>query len=280
MTTVLLSQIFIPLSSIKLGRFVTSVDHPHQDYHDPVYNPAPTASIITRAQYDGLGHEAHTSAFSTALTSLLSSGFSKSAKSTIRIESDRIQTYLLPNSSQWFREATTTAETRQWLERAIDQGDDIFYVIGFHTITDARVTQKVASGKERTGQISLPVALSLTAAGVIAPLGDLLDPTVGVHHGKANEVAEQFVAPGEQICAFQYRKICHRWLSSKSIDKATLSKVPQWVSGDRWRDEGEDDGVEDVIEVDMMEFRTPEEGEWEQETVGGEMLILRKSRAF
>jgi hypothetical protein len=280
MTTVLLSQIFIPLSSIKLGRFVTSVDHPHQDYHDPAYNPAPTASIIARAQYDGLGNEARTSGFSTALTSLLSSGFSKSAKSTIRIVTDRIQTYLLPNSSQWFKEATAAAETRQWIERAIDQGDDIFYVIGFHTITDARVTQKVASGKDRTSQISLPVALSLNAAGVIAPLGDLLDPSVSVQYGKANEVAEQFVAPGEQICAFQYRKICHRWLSSKSIDKATLSKVPQWASGDRWRDEGEDDGVEDVIEVDMMEFRMPEDGEWEQEIVDDEMLIVRTFSTF
>jgi hypothetical protein len=276
MTTILLSQIFIPLNSIKLGRFVTSVDHPHQDYHDPAYNPPPVASIITRAQYDGLGHESRSSGFSSALTSLLSSGFSKMAKSTIRIESDRIQTYLLPNSSQWFKESTAAAKTRQWLERAIDQGDDIFFVIGFHTITDARIIQKVASGKERTGQISLPVGLSLNAAGVLAPLGDLLDPSVGVHHRKANGVAEQFVAPGEQICAFQYRKVCHRWLSSKSIEKATLDKVPRWAPEDRWRDEEENDGLEDVIEVDMKELGVPD-GEWERENVDDETLILMTS---
>jgi hypothetical protein len=46
MTTILFPQFFIPVRSLKLGRFVTSVDHPHQDYHDPAYNFPPIASVI------------------------------------------------------------------------------------------------------------------------------------------------------------------------------------------------------------------------------------------
>jgi hypothetical protein len=48
--------------------------------------------------------------------------------------------------------------------------------------------------------------LALNVAGVIAPLGDLANPQVGVHHGSVEGVIEHFKAPGEQICAFQYRK--------------------------------------------------------------------------
>lgn len=71
MTAILLPQIFIPVGSIKLGRLVTSVDHPDQDYHDPPYSPIPDPTINIRAHYGGFGHESHTSNFSSALTSFV-----------------------------------------------------------------------------------------------------------------------------------------------------------------------------------------------------------------
>lgn len=82
------------------------------------------------------------------------------------------------------------------------------------------------------GRLSLPVSLVLNVAGVIAPLGDLADPQVGVHRGGVEGVIEHFKAPGEQTCGFQYRKVCHRWLSSRSIDNASLAKTPRWLAGD------------------------------------------------
>ncbi|KAB5572285.1 hypothetical protein GE09DRAFT_956676, partial [Coniochaeta sp. 2T2.1] len=76
------------------------------------------------------------------------------------------------------------------------------------------------------GQITVPVGLSLAAAGAIVPFGRALDPSAAGSDGTQS----QFVAPGEHICAVQYRKICHQWLSSKHIDKARLSEVRQWPS--------------------------------------------------
>jgi hypothetical protein len=274
MTAILLPQIFIPVGSIKLGRLVTSVDHPHQDYHDPAYSPTPDPTINIRAHYGGLGHESHTSNFSSALTSLLSAGYSKRAKSKVRIETNLVRTYTLQNSTQWFEKAVSSEESRRWFERAIDQGDDIYFVVGFHSVTDAQIIYESAEGNEHTGRLGLPVGLALNAAGVIAPLGDLADPQVGVHHGSVEGVIEHFKAPGEQICAFQYRKICHRWLSSRSINKATLAKTPRWSAGDRWRDEEE--GVEDILEVETTDLGRLE-GEWDEEVADDETLLLQLS---
>jgi len=274
MAAVLLPQIFIPVESIKLGRLVTSVDHPHQDYHDPEYSPTPVPTINIRAHYGGLGHGSRTTNFSAALTSLLSAGFSKRAKSRIRVETNLVRTYTLQNSTQWFEKAVSSEESRRWFERTIDQGDDIYFVVGFHTVTDAQIIYESAEGDEHRGRVRLPIGLAMNAAGVTAPLGDLVNPQVGAHQGSVEGFIEHFKAPGEQICAFQYRKVCHRWLSSRSIDKTMLAKTPRWSAGDRWRDEEE--GVEDILEVETTDLGRLE-GEWDEEIVDDETLILQLS---
>jgi hypothetical protein len=272
MTTILFPQFFAPVRSVKLGRFVTSVDHPHQDYHDPAYAHPPLASVNTSAHYGGITLKTRSSGFATALTSLMSAGFSKRANTQVRIKAERVQTHTLENSSEWFREAASCEATQRWAERAIDQGDDLYFVVSFTTVTDARVVRKSMQAKEHTGQTGVPVGLSLNAAGVVAPLGNLVDPQVGGQRGSEDGVAEHFLAPGEQICAVQYRKVCHRWLSSKDIGQATLAKTPRWAAGDRWRDEEE--GVDDILEVDT-EAIGQLEGGWEQLEGDGEVLILR-----
>lgn len=274
-TTILFPQFFLPFESIKLGRFITSVEYPHQDFHDPPYTRPPAATVTIRNQYNSLRHESNSSGFTSALTSLMSAGFSKRANLKLRVSTDHVRTYTLENSQRWFEEAAGFDDTRQWIERTIDQGDDAYLIVGFHTVTDARIIHQSAVGAEQGGYIGLPVGLSLTAVGIVAPLGDIIDPRIGTHRREADGVLEQFLAPGEQICALQYRKVCHRWLSSKKMDKASLAKVPRWTAGDRWRNEEE--GEEDVIEVDAQDGGLPD-GEWNQERApDGETLIIRSS---
>jgi hypothetical protein len=113
MTIILFPQFFAPIRSLKLGRLVTSVDHPHQDYHDPAYTYPPVASVNTSANYSGITLKTRSSGFTTALTSLMSTGFSKRANTRIRIKADRVQTYTLDNSTEWFREAASCKETQR-----------------------------------------------------------------------------------------------------------------------------------------------------------------------
>jgi hypothetical protein len=113
MTAILLPQIFIPVKSIKLGRLVSSVDHPYQEYYDPAYSPTPVLTINIRTHYSSLGLESHTSNFSLALTSLLSAGFSKRAKSRVCVKTNLVRTYTLQNSTQWFEKAVSSKESRR-----------------------------------------------------------------------------------------------------------------------------------------------------------------------
>ncbi|KAL2136725.1 hypothetical protein VTI74DRAFT_1766 [Chaetomium olivicolor] len=173
----------------------------------------------------------------------------------ICIATEHVKTYTLDNSDGWFEEATRLQATRAWLERAIDRGHDIYMIVGFHTITNANIRQESVVGKSAGSQINVPASLSLAAAGVVALLGDAVDPNVAVHQQCLDGAQSQFVVHGEQVCALEYRKICHSWLSSKHIDKSRLSKVRQWPSIDRARDE--EDGVDDIIEVELADVYWP-----------------------
>lgn len=55
------------------------------------------------------------------------------------------------------------------------------------------------------------------------------------------------MAQGEQIIAVQYRKVRFRFLSSKSVENATLAKEARWERYDRPRYLQSD--MEDMIEV-------------------------------
>ncbi|KAI9779880.1 MAG: hypothetical protein M1816_003327 [Peltula sp. TS41687] len=179
----------------------------------------------------------------------MSSGFSKRTKTKIKI-----------------------ATSQEVVERAIDQGDDIYVIVGFHTVADARIILQSELGREAAGQFALPVGLSLTAIGAIAPLGNIVDPSLAGQHQVIQGEEVQFVATGEQVCALQYRKVCHRWLSSRKIDEASLSKAPRWTAYDRCRDDEE--GEDDIIEVEAVELQKPG-GDWEEvEASAGEILLL------
>ena len=54
--SILLSQFFLPLSAVGLGRFITSLDDPHQDYHNPIYNASPDVTEKVQTQYDSIRH--------------------------------------------------------------------------------------------------------------------------------------------------------------------------------------------------------------------------------
>src|SRR5437762_785957 len=98
MLNIISERLFHPLDSVQLGRFVTSVDYPDQDYHDPPYAEAPEGNLTLRGQYKNLHQGASSSGFTSKLIALMSSGFTKRAIARIRIETDQVRTYTLDNS--------------------------------------------------------------------------------------------------------------------------------------------------------------------------------------
>ncbi|KAF4344798.1 hypothetical protein FBEOM_1242 [Fusarium beomiforme] len=293
------TSLFIPLESVRLGRFISNLEQPHQSYHDSPSCEPPKQFVSFRYDYTGLHQNASDSGFGSALTSLISGAFSKRARFKVRIAAEQIKTYNLDNSTAWFEAATRVPATRSWIERAIDRGDLIYMIVGFHTVIDARISEECIQGQEAGGQVQVPVGLSLAAAGAIVPLGNLIDPVAGGNRRNLDSTKTQFMAPGEQVCALQYRQVSHKWLSRRAIDDLKLSTTPRWLSIERGRgweededeenedeenedeenedeeNEDEEDEGEDAIEVQLEDFNELD-GEWERnELPGGETLLIR-----
>ncbi|SCO78512.1 uncharacterized protein FRV6_02725 [Fusarium oxysporum] len=190
----------------------------------------------------------------------------------VRVATDHIKIYTLDNSDDWFNKAMCLSATRAWIERAIDRGEDIYMIVGFYTAMNASISQTSIVGNSAGGQIQVPVTLSRSAAGVVAPIGNLLDPGVKVNQQGLDGAASQFIAPGELVCALEYRKLCHRRLSSKHVDNSRLSEVRQWSSMERSRDE--EDGKDDVIEVELTVVDCLD-GDWDKEVVGDQIMFIR-----
>ncbi len=264
---------FIPQDTIKLGRFTTSIGNPHQNYHDPSW-PKPTQAVNSPlSSFMGMHETVSDSGFASSLTSLVSAVFSKRAKSKLHMVADRVLTSILDNSESWFKEATKLPTTQSWIEQQIDQGNDVYMIVGFHSVTNAHIVQESHHDTAADGQMQLPAALAFAAAGAVVPVGDTLDLSVRGHRQVLGETQSQFRVIGDQICALQYRKLRHAWLSTKRVDKTRLSK-PWWSSVERWRDEEE--GEDDVIEVELVQLDDLDEG-WVKEASGDEVFFICQS---
>ena len=140
-------------------------------------------------------------------------------------------------------------ETRKWIERVIDEGEDIYVVIGYYTLVDAHIVEQTRGGSAYRVKAVLPVSAALAATGVLVPIGDLADPGVTAYHDRTKDEQRQFIAQGEQICAVQYRKVRHRWFASNKVDNAKLTKETMWKRYDHSRDVQDDE--EDMIGIDL-----------------------------
>ncbi|KAF2403024.1 hypothetical protein EJ06DRAFT_527996 [Trichodelitschia bisporula] len=266
----LLPQFLLPLSSVQLGRFVISTAEPHQDFHDSISVIGDGLAEKIQSQYEGFRGSTTDESFAAKLTSFLSASFSKRTKSSLRITSTQVRTYYLKNATEWFRGALQHTATRMWFERKMDEGEDIFMVVGYHTVLDARIIEQAGEQRAAGGSVVLPVSAALMAVGIAIPLGGLIDPGVAAARGRMENELGQFIAQGEQICAVQYRKVQPRWFSRSKIDKIMLSKDPWWERFDKLRDLQE--GGEDVVEVVLSDSAVPE-GEHDECQIGPDVFV-------
>lgn len=155
--------------------------------------------------------------------------------------------------SQWkdvFRDACVSEETRAWLEGAIEDGEDVFFIVGYRTFVDAVMAKGEQAGRERGGGFNLPVS-TVVEANLMVPvsLGGVLDPGVGGELRNVEREVQAFDVAGESVYAIQFCKVSFKWYSSKKVDKSFLGKT-RWVVawGVRGSEIEEDDILEAVID--------------------------------
>lgn len=157
----------------------------------------------------------------------------------------------MDNSTKWFKDACGDEEVREWLQEAVEDGDSVYLVVGFHTVVDAVV---VVNDRDSGG------------LGGSATEGELLGVEVG--HDGGTVQRRGWRAEGEQVYAVQYRKIVFKWFSSQA-DKGVLGKNRWRVCNGRGK-EYEEDSVEVVLEEEQSEGEGEGEGEREREVWVGE----------
>ncbi|KAH8799411.1 hypothetical protein F5884DRAFT_686845 [Xylogone sp. PMI_703] len=249
-----INQGFLPKTSIHLGRFLVDVSEPLVAYHDPGVEIKGEDLIISpHISYSEVQQIGSNDSFAASLTSLVSASFTKKVNTVTRVSSDRVTTYKLANAGAWFKKAVKEEQTRRWIEEQHDGGyDDVYIVVGYHTMLDANVVLGGDETKDISKQVQVPISAALAAGGVILPVGGITDPKFSAKHEESRGAKLLFVAPGERICAVQHRKIVYKWLSSRDLNRAVLGKENRWKSFSSLR-EATNKADNDVLEVELEE---------------------------
>jgi len=253
-------QLFLPQNSVKLGRFITNIDHPHQNYHDPPDNQTPGTLTSPFDALSGYTCKENSAGFSSVLSNALSPDLSEQLKARVKIKGERVNTYVLDNPEEWFNQAIAAHGTQTWIERQIDNDNRIFMIVGFTMITNARITHAIGRGYSTSGRVEIP-DISTAVTSLPIPFVEGIEPSVGGDWNRSQNMQTCFTATGEYICALQYRKVHHKWLSRKRLEALQFSNSSRWISIESSRggeddddeDEEDEEDEEDVIEVETVE---------------------------
>lgn len=248
-TAVILNHL-LPVGAVDLGRLVLNVWEPSQDFYQPkllernilVQRIERFTDVLSQIK-DSRLHGSLTAAFSTV--------FSTRKHSSTSISSSTCITRQLQNSNDYFLELCQLAKARAWMESAVRRNLSVFLVVGVKTLTDADIKQKEERLRERSVDVEVPVmtvaSAAMAGAGMVLPLGDSLDPSLGKSRTRTFDTKSEYTAPGEHIYAVQYRKVRFRRFTSCKVDHSSLESGNRWkvYVGSRGSETGGDnDGIE------------------------------------
>jgi hypothetical protein len=211
----------LPLQSVRLGRIVRNIEKPHDDYLD-VGDLVSADSIIfsTKSKYQQMEKREAESSFAGTLASLFSASYSKQDGSSTQVTAEKVTTYVLPNSTPYFRDIIQKDSARQWVKNSMEAGVDMYMITGFHTYLNARIIKGAATTADLAGQVRGPVTEALIKAGIIQAANGTGDAAVDGTNLRVAGDRVEYVAAGEQICAIEYRQVYF----PKDVDQSSLGE--------------------------------------------------------
>jgi len=128
-------------NSVKVGRFITSIEQVSQSYHDP---------LTTRKQSVLSHHDDYRTvsnpSFVPSQKSLLSILFRRTALK-ICIAPEPIDTSTLKDPNMWLKKAIHLPATQAWLKKAFERYNHIYMIVSVHTATNARIQADRKTGR-------------------------------------------------------------------------------------------------------------------------------------
>ncbi|PGH09863.1 hypothetical protein AJ79_05589 [Helicocarpus griseus UAMH5409] len=149
----------------------------------------------------------------------------------IAAQSGRI--YTLRKPAVLFKQLCKEDAVREWLQEQIQDGMDVYFVIGLHTLINGSTEEGIHLTSQHSGQVTAP--LGDVASGLSVNVKKPLDAGLEFARGKNSQSAYHYVAPGERICSIRLKKVVFRYWEPHNADNARLNKNSFWktVSNNR-----------------------------------------------
>lgn len=248
--------------TIQLGSLIPQIDQPGQDAFTCLTLEPGTDYLIH--QQANLGKFINTStnkSFTSKVTQLLSSSFSKTNNDGHWLEACDVRHYQLRQPKGLFKKMCESQEAREWLQDEVELGSTaVYFLVGYFTAVDAAVARSSAFTSQTSLEVQVPVA-DLASIGATLPLSGAVDLNVGgtVRYGKTHMVMDKARMEGERIYAFCYRKVRFSfwpWKDKVESRKLEASNFWRMSSDNRGNDDGEED---EALEVGMEELDAEDE---------------------
>lgn len=217
-----------PLESLPLGRFVLDVHDPCEYYLDPNTEIKPEVLRETHLASRTQGQIMTGGNFVDFLTNLASVALTRQRETAARITADEATTYRIGNSDEWFKACCRHGKTRAWMEEAMTQGNEIYVVVGYHTLSNIEHLENAGDEEEEKRSPE--------------------NPEQGNGNDKSgNQEQSSVPGDGEKICAVQYRKVSFIRFNSSKLDQALLDDENVWKFSPGVR--GENNERNDVLDA-------------------------------
>lgn len=246
-STVLLSSFLLPHKSVELGRLVLNAKQPQQDFFEPTAVGTDQIAVSVQQNFAEIQLEAKATNLRSILTQLVTTSHGKHGSRAAQLEALRATTYHLVNSGAWFDRLCGMTETRKWLEKAFEQGKNVYLVVGYHTVFDAHFRQQNLGLLRNSARIRGPSEVLVNGGVRGFTPGSAGEVGLGVTRREFYGHQRYFTAPGERIYAVQYRKVKFRWFSSRNVDRAFLEQNNRWKVF--WEVRGQVNDEDDVVEA-------------------------------
>lgn len=255
---IILGHCFLSEDDIKLASLIPNMHDKELDSLES--SPPPGQGDFTVKKLDdafSIFKDEKDHSFRAFLTEVLNLTSERSKQAGLNLTAQAGCIYTLRKPTAWFNQMCGDIEVQEWLQSQIEDGMDVHFVVGLHTLFDATTAEGLALSINHAGNLTAPLG------GVPgATVNPLLEGGISAQTQRGQVSVNRCTAPGEQIFALRTKKLKFHFWQTKDVTSVRLAKNSQWTMCSDNRDSNE--GFVEIVEA-SLEDCSDEDEEKEQE---------------
>ncbi|CAM6121424.1 unnamed protein product [Calypogeia fissa] len=180
--------------------------------------------------------------FKLQIMKIVSTLFSYEHNNTLHVSAEEGRKYMLRQPKKLFSTLFTREPVKRWLEDQYRDKCKIYFVIGYRTLVDSKLSQEV----EHQGKTTLELCAQVGAMAGIDLTG-LLNVNVAPSHATSTSGGSGFEPTGERIYAVCYRRVGFKWF--KGVEGAYLKSSDEWRTFAKSR--GKSSSEKEIVQVNI-----------------------------